>query len=199
MVQQMTLPPKPQMVLPVSVILHPWQVEWAAYAGSQRTERNTGKVKNRPDYDAKPEALQTDIEANIASCLCELATSLYTNQKWNGAYWSPKHHAAATSLPDVGKNIEVRRTRHLNFGVPVFEQEADDKIQLVQAYITSTDLQDVLNWANKTPDDFEYVTVLLTGTVAADVAWENSWQPKKWKEKRVCPQAFFQSVKTLQQ
>lgn len=188
---------RPSIVLPVSVIMHPWQVEWAAYAGQQRTERNTGKVKNRPDYNAKPGVLQTDIEANTASCLCELATSLYTNQKWNGAYWSPKHHKDATSLPDVGKNIEVRRTRHLDFGIPVFEDEAKSKIQLVQAYVAPADLQDVLDWARKTPDEFDHITVLLMGTVAADIAWQNSWQPKTWKEKRICPRTFFKSVKTL--
>lgn len=182
-------------VQPVCVILHPWQVEWAAYAGKQRTERNAGQVKNKPDYDENPEALQTDIEANTASCLCELATSLFLNQRWNGAYWSPKHHKKAKLDPDVGRGIEVRRTRHLGSGVPVFEHEAARKIQLVQGYVYPDELQQVLEWAEKSPDHFDYAQVMLTGTVPAAVAWENGWQ--KYPEKRVCGPEFFASVHTL--
>lgn len=179
---------------PVCVILQPWQAEWGAYAGQQRTVRNAGKVVDKPDYDGNHDVLQPDLDANTASCLCELATSIYTNQRWNGPYWHPKHHVAAQT-PDVGRNIEVRRTRTLGNAIPVFEHEAEKKLQLVQAYISPEELSTVLDWATNNPDDFDYVNVFLTGTVPADVAWKNGWQ--KYPEKRVCPVRFFSSVVSL--
>jgi hypothetical protein len=182
-------------VRPVSVILHPWQVEWAAHAGQERTDRNIGHVKNKPDYEENPDALQTDIEANTASCLCELATSLYANQRWNGPYWHPKHHPVAKGLPDIGRNIEVRRTRNIGAGIPVFEHEAERKIVLVQAYVSPDDLRQTLAWAQTGSDAFEHVNVLLVGTVCAAVAWEKGWQ--KYPEKKVCPASMFCSVEAL--
>lgn len=182
-------------IKPVNVILKPWQVEWAAYAGQQRTERNIGKVTNTPDYDVNPDSLQTDIEANTASCLCELATSIYVNQRWNGAYWHPMYHSEASQTPDVGRDIEVRRTRRLENSIPVFQKEADRKIQLVQAYVAPEELACVLNWAATSSESFNYAIVTLTGTVPAEIAWKNGWQ--KYPEKRVCPQKFFLPVESL--
>jgi hypothetical protein len=193
MLQQITF--KKPAVQPARVVLHPWQVEWAAYAAEQRTARNTGRVKNKPDYDENPDKLQTDIEANTASCVCELATSLYVNQRWNGPYWHPKHHLTAKRLPDVGRDIEVRRTRHIGAGIPVFEHEAAQKITLVQGYIAPEDLAQILMWAQKGPEHFDYTNVLLVGAVTADVAWEKGWQ--KYPEKKVCAATWFFSPSRL--
>jgi hypothetical protein len=180
---------------PVGVILKPWQVEWAAYAGKQRTERNAGKVVNTPDYDVNPDSLQPDLDANTASCLCELATSIYTNQRWNGPYWSPKHHAEAKQTPDVGRDIEVRRTRELGRGIPVFEREAEREFRLVQAYISPEELTRVLEWAAADNDEFDFAEIVLTGTVPAAVAWKHGQQ--LYPDKRVCPARHFSSITSL--
>ena len=180
---------------PVSVILKPFQVEWAAYAGDQRTKRNAGKVVNTPDYDVNPAALQPDLHANIASCLCELATSIYLNQRWNGPYWSPKHHSEAKQIPDIGRDIEVRRTRELGRGIPVFEREAEREFRLVQAYITPEELDRVLGWAAEDNDAFDFAAIVLTGTVPAAVAWKNGEQ--LYPNKRVCPARYFSSIASL--
>lgn len=177
----------------VSVVLKPWQVDWAAYAGAQRTVRNIGKVKNTPDYDVAPETLQTDIEANTASCLCELATSILLNQRWNGPYWHPEHHKEASHTPDVGKNIEVRRTRTIGGSIPVFPQEAERRIQLVQAYISDEELQQVL--AVEDTAKFETARVLLLGAIDAETAWEKGSQ--KYPVKRMCAPEWFYSVSKL--
>lgn len=175
-------------VAPIRLTLEPWQVDWGAYAAKQRTARNKGKVKNKPDYNSNPAALQTDIEANTASCLCELALSLYTKQSWNGPYWYPEYHSVASRAPDVGLHFEMRRTRNLGSGIPVFEREAKLGRMLVQGYISPEDLQRVLD------SDPNYVstTILLTGFVSARTAWNHGYQ--KYPEKRVCNPSFFQSV-----
>lgn len=174
-------------VAPVQVMLEPWQVDWGAYAAKQRTARNDGKVKNKPDY-TNSAVLQTDIEANTASCLCELALSLFTKQSWNGPYWYPEYHSAASRAPDVGLLFEMRRTRNLGSGIPVFEREAKLGRILVQGYIAPEHLQAVLD------SDPKYVRtpVLLTGFVSARIAWQYGYQ--KYPEKRVCNSTLFQSV-----
>lgn len=177
-------------ILPVTVWLEPWQVLWGAYAAKQRTDLNAGRVKNKPDYQ-NPGVLQTDIEANTASCLCELATSLYTNQSWNGPYWHPKHHKQASKAPDVGRDIEVRRTRNVGSGIPVFEHEAQQNRRLVQAYIAPDVLQRVLD----ADPDYPGIEILLTGTILASRAWALGYQ--KYEEKRVCSPQFFTSVVSL--
>lgn len=186
------------IALPVPVILKSWQVVWAAHAGAQRTKLNKGKVEDKPDYKDKEDALQPDIVASTASCLCELAVSIYLNQRWNGPYWDPKkHHGSAKQAPDVGHNIEVRRTRTLGSEIPVHEHEATKNLQLVQAYIDDKEIAEVLDWAEKGIDYFDYVTIILTGTVPAEIAWNNGAQT--YEDKRTCPARFFSSVAFLRQ
>lgn len=185
---------------PVRVILKPFQVEWAVYAGRQRTIRNLGKVKNTDDYKEKADKLLPDLDANIASCLCELATSVYTKQSWNGAYWSPKDHDDASVMPDVGWNIEVRRTKENNGnGIPIKPSEIKKNMQMVQAFIDEKyDLPMVLSWLAK--DDgsgtaYDCVDILLLGTISA-VAAEPFCQ-QTYDAKMVCPAELLVSVETL--
>lgn len=187
-----TIEPK-TAVKPLVVILKPWQVDWASYAGAQRTARNANKAKNKPDYDVNPAVLQTDIEANTASCLCELATSIALNQRWNGPYWNYEHRKEAGNSPDVGYNIEVRRTRTIGGGIPVKPEEATKKIKLVQAYVSDEDLQQVL--ACEDVANFQTVRVELLGAVDSDVAWAHG--AGSLPEKRYCGPEWFYPVAEL--
>jgi hypothetical protein len=184
---------------PVLVVLKSWQVDWAAYAGAQRTARNVGQVVDKPDYTMAPKSLQTDIEANTASCLCELATSIALNQRWNGPYWHPDlHRAEPDQGPDIGYNIEVRRTRTIGGDIPVKPYEPEKKIRIVQAYIADEELQAVL--ACDDTMKFQSARVSLLCAIDADIAWargvhrDSKGEPS---EKRWCNPKWAYSVSEL--
>ncbi len=177
-------------------ILTPWQVEWGAHAGAERTKRNAGRVKDKPDYDGSHGKLQPNIQANTASCLCELAASLYVNQRWNGPYWHPQHQSKADDFPDVGYGVEVRRTRTIGGTLPVFPREARSDLILVQAYISQEDLDEVLMWSQKGSEYFEYVKIDFLGAVYGDVAYARG-DDTQYSEKKTCKPEWFFSAEEL--
>lgn len=183
---------------PVTVTLHPWQVDLAAHCGAERATRNAGRVKDTVDYTNKG-CLQPELDANIATCMCELAVSVYLRQSWNGPYWSPEHPRAGRPAYDVGANIEVRRTRTLDGGeIPVKPSEASAKIdvQIVQAYVPDEVACEVVRWFYAGSSAFEYVNVVITGVISAKTAWEKSKKDPK-KQKQNCSQRWLRDISTL--
>lgn len=179
----------------VAVSLAPWHVQWAVDAGLKRVEFNIGRAKDRPAYQNK-KILQPEPKANIASCLCEIATSVHLNQTWNGPYWRNKYHAQASVLPDVGRDIEVRRTR--TFGGPIAVKLSDTVSNwlLVQAYIPEPPLDKIveLALAGQEPTD-EDVTVWLLGQVRANIAWNNGYLVEGWDDdKKYCDARFLAAM-----
>lgn len=146
----------------IEVYLTPWQLRWAEYAGKMRTEANQN-TKDRPDYQDHS-VLQDDLIANIAACKCELAVSLLLNQSWNGPYWEASEHKEASKLPDVGKNVEVRRVREAGNPMPVKITE------------TGCDLFQV--WDDKANPD----RLVVTGWAPGWYAWAHGEQ--RYAEKR---------------
>ena len=181
------------------VFLTPWQVEWAVLAGMERYSRNKNcDVQDTDDYK-EPENKQPEDIANVSTCLCELATSIRLNKRWNGAFWSPKYHKAASSAPDVGYDIEVRRTRYLPNSVPIKEAEKDSGrgIHVVQAYISFSDVVEGLQHFHDKKDKFSEMTVWLTGTIPAAEGWKHSVTHQSYSTKLACPARFLRPVSTL--
>lgn len=181
------------------VFLTPWQVEWGVLAGMERYRRNKDcDVQDTDDYKEKENKQPEDI-ANVSTCLCELATSLRLNKRWNGPFWSPKYHKPASSAPDVGYNIEVRRTRYLPNSVPIKEDEKDSgrRIHVVQAYVPFNDVVVGLEQFRSGKDQFSEMTVWLTGTILAAEGWKNSFAHSSYSTKLACPAWLLQPVCTL--
>jgi hypothetical protein len=129
------------------VELTPWQLRWAKDAGEKRTTLNiNSNVKDKPDYQ-NHNVLQDDLTANIAACACELAVSIYLNQSWNGAYWLPSEHKQASVVPDVGRNIEVRRVRDRKNPMPVKESEQQFNIFQAYNYPENPKFVEITGWA----------------------------------------------------
>jgi hypothetical protein len=55
--------------------------------------------------------MEDDFTAGIASAVCEMAVAKHTNRYWGAHVWHASDHDKYKDMPDVGTNIEVRRTR----------------------------------------------------------------------------------------
>lgn len=179
----------------VAVSLAPWHVEWAVYAGLKRVEFNTGRAKDKPAYQNK-KVLQSEPKANIAACLCELATSIHLNQMWNGPYWRNKYHKDAAVLPDVGRDIEVRRTRTVGGEIPVKYGDTVSNWLLVHGYVPDPPLDQIVTraLAGQEPANVD-VTVWLLGQVRANIAWNNGHFVDGWDDdKKSCPARFLEAM-----
>ena len=96
----------------VVVPLTAWEYEHACDVGIRRYTANWG-VPDAPHYSNK--ALQEDNRtAQVAAAVCELAVAKYTNRYWSGHVWHRSEHQVYRAIPDVGRNIEVRRIRTSN-------------------------------------------------------------------------------------
>jgi hypothetical protein len=96
-----------EMSRPV-VELEPWEYEWVAHVGARRYIENWGKL-DAAHYDRS--RMEDDRTAQVAAAACELAVAKWTNSYWSGHVWKAVDHERRKNLPDVGKNIEVRRLR----------------------------------------------------------------------------------------
>jgi len=92
----------------VTVDLEPWEYAHACDVGIRRYTMNWSK-SNAPHY--KSEYMEDDRTAVVAAAICELAVAKHTNRYWHGHVWHATEHTKYRDLPDVGKNIEVRRIR----------------------------------------------------------------------------------------
>jgi hypothetical protein len=93
----------------VTVELTAWEYEHACDVGIRRYTANWGAF-DAAHYSNK--ALQEDNRtAQVAAAVCELAVAKHTNKYWSGHVWHKSEHHLYRTIPDVGKNIEVRRIR----------------------------------------------------------------------------------------
>ena len=88
--------------------LESWEYEYASTIGIRRYTNNWGKP-DAPYYD--PTKMEDNRTAQVASAIGELAVAKAINEYWSASIWKGADHKKYKDLPDVGKNIEVRRVR----------------------------------------------------------------------------------------
>ena len=92
----------------ITLELQPWEYEHACNVGIRRFTANWGK-QDAAHY--KKERMEDDRTAQVAAAICELAVAKHTNRYWHAHIWHASEHDRYRDLPDVGRNIEVRRIR----------------------------------------------------------------------------------------
>lgn len=92
----------------VTIDLESWEYEHACNVGIRRYTANWSK-KDAPHYHR--ENMEDDRTATVAAAVCELAVAKHTNRYWHAHIWHKTEHEKFKHLPDVGRNIEVRRIR----------------------------------------------------------------------------------------
>lgn len=132
----------------VLVALEPWEYEHGFAVGIRRFTANWCRP-DAPHY--RRERMEEDRKAQAAAALCELAVAKYLNQYWHASIWHVADQGKYRSMPDVGKDIEVRRVRTQG-GVTVRRGDAGRIV-----------------WCARTADP-EYRTIELLGCVEADRA-----------------------------
>jgi hypothetical protein len=137
----------------VIVRLERWEREWAEHVARNRNEANEGK-QDAAHYD--PSRMQDNLTASIASCVAELAVAKGYGLYWDGAYWTAAEHRKFADRPDVGQNVEVRRTRSSGGRLPVRRRDMERGRVMALAY--------------PVPPDFTEVRLL--GTIGAVRGWE---------------------------
>ena len=93
---------------PITITLETWEYEHANNVGIRRFTANWCKG-DAPHY--KREYMEDDRTAQVAAAVCELAVAKHTNRYWHAHIWHATDHNKFRDLPDVGRNIEVRRIR----------------------------------------------------------------------------------------
>ncbi len=139
------------------VNLDPWEYQWASHVGISRFTANWTK-ENAAYY--VPEAMEDDRTAQVAAAITELAVAKHTNRYWSGSHWSKADHAKYRHLPDVGRNIEVRRVR-----------TRDATVRYKQVGLGL-----VLFVGHPIPKEFRQVEIW--GWLPYDEAWEYGIQPQ---------------------
>jgi hypothetical protein len=89
--------------------LETWEYEYASHIGIRRFTANWDKEDAQHYQD--DERKEDDRTAQVASAIGELAVAKLVNQFWHATIWSAQKHNEFKKLPDVGRNIEVRRVR----------------------------------------------------------------------------------------
>lgn len=129
----------------IEVDLRSWEWRDAARVGAERSAANFGR-SDAAHYNR--ERMEDDRTAQHAAAAAEIATARATNSYWTaGGAWSPEDHAQFRSLPDVGKNIEVRRVR--DPGATTFAVGPNDSDRVIFAcYVEPPELRRVrvLGW-----------------------------------------------------
>lgn len=93
----------------IVIDLQSWEYELAGQVGLARIAANFGR-SDAAHYNR--ERMEDDRTAQHAAAAAEIATARAANRYWTaGGAWSREDHAQFRNLPDVGKNIEVRRVR----------------------------------------------------------------------------------------
>lgn len=90
------------------ITLYPWEYQRACEVGIARYVANWGK-DDAAHYDR--DLMEDDRTATVAAAACEVAVARHVNRYWHGHVWHRSEHARYRHLPDVGRNIEVRRVR----------------------------------------------------------------------------------------
>jgi hypothetical protein len=89
--------------------LETWEYEYASHIGIRRFTANWGKED--AEYYQNAERKEDDRTAEVAAAIGELAVAKLINQYWHATIWTKQKHNEFKKLPDVGRNIEVRRVR----------------------------------------------------------------------------------------
>ncbi len=134
------------------VTLETWEYEHASQVGARRYTANWGKA-DAPWYDA--ERMEDDRTAQVAAAVCELAVAKATNRYWHAHIWHATEHHKYRDMPDVGRNIEVRRVR-TSKAAAVRKHQVGKGLVLFVAYAI--------------PPEFREVEML--GWMGMDEAWE---------------------------
>ena len=141
------------------VNLETWEYEHASQVGARRYTANWGK-DDAPWYDDR--RMEDDRTAQVAAAVCELAVAKTTNRYWHAHIWHATEHHRFKDLPDVGRNIEVRRVR-TSKSAAVRRHQCGKGLVLFVAYALPPELRevDVLGW------------------IDMDSAWE-AGEPPSW-------------------
>ena len=134
----------------ITVQFEPWEYEAGFQVGIRRYTANWNK-RDAAHYDRA--SMEDDRKATVSAALCELAVAKHLNQYWHGSVWHAADHTKHRSMPDVGKDIEVRRVRSAA-GVAVRRADRGRTV-----------------WAARIEDP-EYRTCELLGSISGDRAWE---------------------------
>ena len=128
------------------VRLEPWEREWAGHVGTKRHEANEGK---RDAAYYRPERMEDNLRASIASACAEMAVAKLLNKYWDGSFWTAAQHSRYSDRPDVGTNTEVRRTRRPNGPLVVRRRDVERERVMVLAYPIPDDFAvvEVVGWA----------------------------------------------------
>ena len=118
------------------VRLDDWELEWATHVAVKRNEANEGR-QDAAHYD--PARMQDNLTASVAACVAELAVAKACNLYWDGSYWKAGEHRRFADRADVGKNVEVRRTRSAGGRLPVrsFRSSAESSNACMAAMVSS--------------------------------------------------------------
>ena len=135
------------------VRLDPWEREWAEHVGRKRDEANEGK-RDAAHYD--PARMQDNLTASIAACVAELAVAKACNLYWDGSYWPAHRHPEFADRPDVGANVEVRRTRKAWGPLVIRKRDVERNRVMALAF----------------PVPPSFVDVRVVGTIGAARGWE---------------------------
>lgn len=108
--------------LPVTIHLERWEYDHAAHVGIQRMLQREGSA-DRGYYDNSRK--QNELNASIASAVCECAVAKLTNRYWHAGYWHPSEHHKYAKTADVGYTIEVRRVRRQTNPVGINKTDTD--------------------------------------------------------------------------
>jgi hypothetical protein len=137
----------------MNVRLETWEREWAEHVARKRNEANVGK-QDAAHYD--PARMEDNLVAAVASCVAELAVAKACNLYWDGSYWEAGRHREFSDRADVGRNVEVRRTRKAAGRLVIRARDVKRGRVMALAY----------------PVPPEFVEVVVVGTIAAERGWE---------------------------
>jgi hypothetical protein len=135
------------------VRLDPWEREWAEHVARKRNDANVGKA-DAAHYD--PARMQDNLTASIAACVAELAVAKACNLYWDGSYWPAHRHPEFADRPDVGANVEVRRTRKAWGPLVIRKRDVERNRVMALAF----------------PVPPSFVDVRVVGTIGAARGWE---------------------------
>jgi len=134
------------------ITLEPWEYVHACNVGIARFVANWGK-QDAPHY--KKELMEDDRTATVAAAICELAVAKATNRFWSAHVWAEEDHNKYRDVPDVGRNIEVRRVRTGNT-VAIRKRQLGKGLVIFAAQ----------------PEVPEFINVDIWGWLDHDSAWE---------------------------
>jgi hypothetical protein len=135
------------------VRLDPWEREWAEHVARKRNDANVGKA-DASHYDQA--RMQDNLTASIAACVAELAVAKACNLYWDGSYWPAHRHPEFADRPDVGANVEVRRTRKAWGPLVIRKRDVERNRVMALAF----------------PVPPSFVDVRVVGTIGAARGWE---------------------------